>query len=130
MSFRRGSADDDHVRSDEDEADAVEHALDRAENYPFEIDLLLADSGFNNERIIRRAREISATVVHVPRDGERSQDKFDTHEPYHRGVSKDKLTPYLRALQLWKHVCHKSGDEALKNYLRNCAMTPPTILYP
>ena len=32
----------------------------------------------------------------------------------HRGVSKDKLTPSLRALQLRKRVCRKSGDEALK----------------
>jgi len=32
-----------YVRSDEDEADAVERVLARVENYPFEIDLLLAD---------------------------------------------------------------------------------------
>jgi transposase len=32
----------------------------------------------------------------------------------HRGVSKDKLTPYVRALQLRKRVCRKPGDEALK----------------
>jgi transposase-like protein len=36
----------------------------------------------------------------------------------HRGVSKDKLTPYLRALQLRKHVRRKSGDEALKLILK------------
>jgi len=47
-----------YVRSDEDEADAVERVLARVENYPFEIDLLLADSGFYNERVIRRARDI------------------------------------------------------------------------
>jgi len=39
-------------------ADAVERVLARVENYPFEIDLLLADSGFYNERVIRRARDI------------------------------------------------------------------------
>jgi len=39
-------------------ADAVERVLARVENYPFEIDLLLADSGFYNERIIR-ARDIA-----------------------------------------------------------------------
>ena len=48
-----------YVRNDEDEADAGEHALARVENYPFEVDLLLADSGFYNERVIRRAREAS-----------------------------------------------------------------------
>ncbi|SDK15445.1 ISXO2-like transposase domain-containing protein, partial [Halovenus aranensis] len=35
----------------------------------------------------------------------------------HRGISKDKLTPYLRALQLRKRVRRKPGDEALKTIL-------------
>ncbi|WP_436932850.1 IS1595 family transposase [Halosimplex halobium] len=35
----------------------------------------------------------------------------------HRGVSKDNLTPYLRALQLRKQVRRKPGDEALKTIL-------------
>ena len=39
-----------YVRSDEKEADAVECVLDRVGTYPFEIDLLLADRGFYNER--------------------------------------------------------------------------------
>jgi hypothetical protein len=71
-----------YVRSDEDEADAVERVLARVENYPFEVDLLLADSGFYNERVIRRARDIVATVVHVPKKGERMKEKLDTHESY------------------------------------------------
>jgi hypothetical protein len=70
------------VRNDEDEADAVEHVLARVENYPFEIDLLLADSGFYNERVIRHAREIAATVVHVPKKGKRMKNKLDTHNSY------------------------------------------------
>jgi len=40
-----------YVRSDEVRADAVERVLDRVEAYPFDIDLLLADRGFYNERI-------------------------------------------------------------------------------
>jgi len=32
----------------------------------------------------------------------------------HRGVSKDKLTPYLRAFQLRRELYRKPGDEALK----------------
>ena len=32
----------------------------------------------------------------------------------HRGISKDKLTPYLRAVQLRQRVRRKPGDEALK----------------
>jgi len=71
-----------YVRSDEDEADAVERVLARVENYPFEIDLLFADSGFYNERVIRRARDIAPTVVHVPKKGERMKDKLETHKSY------------------------------------------------
>jgi len=70
------------VRSDEKEADAVERVLDRVAAYPFEIDLLLADRGFYNERVIRRAREIAATVVPVQNKGDRLQDKLDTHCSY------------------------------------------------
>jgi len=71
-----------YVRNDETEADAVERVLARAKNSPFEINLLLADSGFFNERVIRRARDIAATVVHVPKKGERMKDKLDTHKSY------------------------------------------------
>jgi len=53
------------VRSDESEADAVERVLDRIGAYPFEIDLLLSDRGFYNERILRQSRGIAATVVPV-----------------------------------------------------------------
>jgi transposase-like protein len=35
----------------------------------------------------------------------------------HRGVSKDKLTSYLRAFQLRHELNRKSGDEALKHAL-------------
>jgi len=41
----------------------------------------------------------------------------------HRGGSKNKLTLYLRGLQIWKRVRRKPEDKALKNYPRNCAMT-------
>jgi len=37
---------------------------------------LLADSGFYKERVIRRARDIAATVIHVPKKGERMQDNL------------------------------------------------------
>jgi hypothetical protein len=65
-----------YVRNDETEADAGEHALARVENYPFEIELLLADSGFFDERVLRRSREITATVVHVPKKGDRMKKKL------------------------------------------------------
>ena len=35
----------------------------------------------------------------------------------HRGVSKDKLTPYLRAFQLRRRIYRKPGEEALKTIL-------------
>lgn len=47
-----------YVRSDEKEADAVERVFDRVAAYSFDIELLLADRGFYNERIIRQSREI------------------------------------------------------------------------
>ena len=78
-----------YVRNDETEADAVERVLARVENYPFEIELLLADSGFFNERVIRRSREIAATVVHVPKKGDRMKENLaqlvhDDLSPVHR----------------------------------------------
>jgi hypothetical protein len=69
-----------YVRNDETEADAVERVLARVENYPVEIELLLADSGFFNERVIRRSREIAATVVHVPKKGDRMKEKLNVHK--------------------------------------------------
>lgn len=36
----------------------------------------------------------------------------------HRGVSKDRLTPYLRAFQLRREVFRKPGEEALKIILK------------
>jgi hypothetical protein len=71
-----------YVRSDETEADAVERVLDRVGAYPFEIDLLLADRGFYNERVIRRCWEIAATVIPVQNKGDRMAEKLDTHCSY------------------------------------------------
>jgi len=71
-----------YVRSDEKEADAVERVLDRVAAYPFEIDLLLADRGFYNEWVIRRARDLATTVIPVKEKGERMKDKLATHCSY------------------------------------------------
>jgi len=71
-----------YVRSDEKEADAVGRVLDRVGAYPFEIDLLLADRGFYNERVIRRARDLATTVIPVKEKGERMKDKLATHCSY------------------------------------------------
>ena len=69
-----------YVCSDEKQADAVERVLDRVEAYPFEIGPLLADSGFYIERVIRRSREIAATVVLVAEKGDRLKEKLETHK--------------------------------------------------
>ncbi len=71
-----------YVRSDQSEADAVECILDRIKAYPFEIDFLLADRGFYNERILRRSRDIAATVVPIQKNGKRMKRKLDTHCSY------------------------------------------------
>jgi hypothetical protein len=68
-----------YVRSDEQEADAVERVLDCVVAYPFEIDFLLADRGFYNEQIPRRSREITATVVPVQNKGDQLTEKLETH---------------------------------------------------
>ncbi len=116
-----------YVRSDEDEADAGEHALARVENYPFEIDLLLADSGFYNERVIRRARDIAATVVHVPKKGERMKDKLDTHKSYMTTYRMYKDSERELRFPLAVAVSYRNGDrgkhgEVVRSYVA-CGVT-------
>ncbi len=109
------------VRNDETEADAVKRVLARVENYPVEIELLLADSGFFDERVIRRAREIAATVVHIPKRGDRMKEhnsymtsyrmykdsERDTEFPLAVAISSQNAQqtrggcPWLRGL--WRH---------------------------
>jgi len=116
-----------YVRSDEDEADAVERVLARVENYPFRIDLLLADSGFYNERVIRRARDIAPTVVHVPKKGERMKDKLETHKSYMTTYRMYKDSePELR-FPLAVAVSYQNGDrgkhgEVVRGYVA-CGVT-------
>jgi len=51
--------------SDEDAADAVGRVLDRVEQLPFEVDAILADRGYYQERVIRRARATAPVVLPV-----------------------------------------------------------------
>ena len=76
---RKASDTGDDVRSDEQEADVVEQILDRVAAYPFEIELLLADRDFYNERFVRRSRNITATEIPVKEKGDRMKKKLDTH---------------------------------------------------
>ncbi|WP_130501847.1 ISH3 family transposase [Natrinema hispanicum] len=111
-----------YVRSDEKEADAVERVLDRVEAYPFEIDLLLADRGFYNERILRRSREIAATVVPVQKKGKRMKKKLDTHCSYmttyrmYKGRERELEFPLAVAVSYHAGDRGKSG-EVVRGYV-------------
>ncbi|SDJ86709.1 Transposase DDE domain-containing protein [Halovenus aranensis] len=99
-----------YVRSDEKEADAVEDALDRVGTYPFEIDLLLADRGFDNERVIRRARDLATTVIPVRKKGERMKDKLATHCSYMTTYRMYKGSERELRFPLAVSVSYQNGD--------------------
>ena len=72
------------------------------------------DDTFDREYIIRSDGEYANEDVHI--------NTFESHgllvRPWlspHRGISKGKLTPYLRAFQLRRELYRKLGDEALKH---------------
>jgi len=99
-----------YVRSDEKEADAVERILDRVAAYPFEIDLLLADRGFYNERMLRRGSKIAATVVPVVNKGERLEEKLDTHRSYMTTYRMYKDSKRELQFPLAVSVSYQNGD--------------------
>lgn len=99
-----------YVRSDEKEADAVERVLDRVGTYPFEIDLLLADRGFYNERVIRRARDLATTVIPVQKKGERMKDKLATHCSYMTTYRMYKDSERELRFPLAVSVSYQNGD--------------------
>ena len=47
----------------------------------------------------------------------------------HRGVSKDKLTLYLRAFQLCRRIFHKLGQDALKEIVRTVLSLIDNVLH-
>jgi len=99
-----------YVRSDETEADAVGRVLDRVGTYPFEIDLLLADRGFYNERVIRRARALATTVIPVQKKGERMKDKLATHCSYMTTYRMYKGSERELRFPLAVSVSYQNGD--------------------
>ena len=71
------------------------------------------DDTFNREYVVHSNGEYANEDVHI--------NTCESHgslvRPWlspHRGISKDKLTPYLRAFQLRRKLYRKPGDEALK----------------
>jgi len=77
-------------------------------------DPLEDDDAFAREYVVHGDGEYADGDVHV--------NTCESHgsllRPWlspHRGVSKDKLTPYLRAFQLRREIFRKPGEEALKH---------------
>ena len=75
------------------------------------------DERFHRESVIHAEGEYADGDVHV--------NTCESHgsllRPWlspHRGISKDKLTPYLRAFQLRRQLYRKPGREALEHALR------------
>jgi len=80
-------------------------------------DTLDDDERFHRESVIHADDEYV--------DGEAHVNTCESHgslvRPWlspHRGVSKDKLTHYLRAFQLRRRIYRKPGQEALRHVLR------------
>ena len=76
------------------------------------------DERFHRESVIHSDEEYVDGAVHV--------NTCESHgsllRPWlspHRGISKDKLTPYPRAFQLRRQLYRKPEREALKHALRN-----------
>jgi len=99
-----------YVRSDEKEGDAVKRVLDRVAAYLFEIGLLLADRGFYNERVIRRARDLATTVIPVQKKGERMKDKLATHCSYMTTYRMYKDSERELRFPLAVSVSYQNGD--------------------
>ena len=75
------------------------------------------DERFDREFVVHGNGEYVDEVVHI--------NTCESHgsllRPWlspHRGVSKDKLTPYLRAFQLRRQLVRKSGREALEHAIK------------
>jgi transposase len=74
------------------------------------------DDSFNRQYVVHGEGEYADEEVHVNTCESHTSLARRWLSP-HRGVSKDKLTPYLRAFQLRQRVRRKPGDEALKTIL-------------
>jgi transposase-like protein len=91
-------------------------------------DPLEEDDSFEREYVIHGDGEYVDGEVHV--------NTCESHgsllRPWlspHRGVSKDKVTPYIRAFQLRQRVYRKPRREAPRTILET-ALDSPTITYP
>jgi transposase-like protein len=74
------------------------------------------DDAFDREYVVHGDGEYADGDVHVNTCESHGSLARSWLSP-HRGVSKDKITPYLRAFQLRRRVYRKPGNEALKTIL-------------
>ncbi|SEO18616.1 transposase [Halorientalis persicus] len=74
------------------------------------------DDAFTREYVVHGDGEYADGDVHVNTCESHASLARRWLSP-HRGVSKDRLTPYLRAFQLHREVLRKPGEEALKTIL-------------
>src|SRR6056297_546378 len=79
-------------------------------------DPLEDDEDFDREYVVHGDGEYANGDVHVNTCESHASLARRWLSP-HRGVSKDRLTPYLRAFQLRREVFRKPGEEALKTIL-------------
>jgi transposase len=79
-------------------------------------DPLEEDDVFDREYVVHGEGEYVDRDVHVNTCESHASLTRRWLSP-HRGVSKDRLTPYLRALQLRREIFRKPGEEALKTIL-------------
>jgi len=77
---------------------------------------LEADDAFTREYVVHGDGEYADGDVHVNTCESHASLARRWLSP-HRGVSKDRLTPYFRAFQLRREVFRKPGKEALKTIL-------------
>ena len=79
-------------------------------------DPLNEDDVFTSECVVHGDGEYVDGDVHVNTCGSHASLARQWLSP-HRGVSKDRLTPYLRALQLRRELFRNPGKEALKTII-------------
>jgi len=102
-------------------------ACSPASKISLRIDLLLADSGFYNERVIRRARDIANGRSRAQK-GERMKDKLETHKSYmttYRIIYKDSEQELRFPLAV--AISYQNGDrgkhgEVVRGYVA-CGVT-------
>jgi transposase-like protein len=75
------------------------------------------DDAFDREYVVHGDGEYADEEIHVNTCESHASLVRRWLSP-HRGVSKDKLTPYLRALQLRRDLLRKPGRDALKHAVR------------